>query len=151
MPSLYCLGIDFCCQAQLFPFSCHPIGIIKFMQSMNSLKFILFSSQCKNVISKLQRRIQKEGNQLVPFLSEWWRRNENSIFVSPGATSSNLLDLKRIEQRVDNSEYNDVMDFIADLQLMLKNIVRHCNYLCEVRLLCFQFRLCVSCSATAEF
>ncbi|URE19242.1 QLQ [Musa troglodytarum] len=89
--------------------------------------------KCKNVISKLQRRIQKEGNQLVPFLSELWRRNENSIFVSPGATSSNLLDLKRIEQRVDNSEYNDVMDFIADLQLMLKNIVRHCNYLYEVK------------------
>lgn len=86
--------------------------------------------QCKNVISKLQRRIEKDGNQIVPFLSDWWR-NEKLNFL-PGASSNGVINLQTIEQRVDNLEYNGVMDFIADLQLMLKNIVRHCEYSYEV-------------------
>ncbi|XP_074581940.1 ATP-dependent helicase BRM-like [Curcuma longa] len=87
--------------------------------------------KCKNVISKLQRRIEKDGNQIVPFLSDWWR-NEKLNFL-PGASSNGVINLQTIEQRVDNLEYNGVMDFIADLQLMLKNIVRHCEYSYEVR------------------
>ncbi|WOL13291.1 ATP-dependent helicase BRM-like isoform X1 [Canna indica] len=88
--------------------------------------------KCKNVISKLQRRIQKDGNQLLPLLSDWWRGHANSTSIR-GASSSNVLDLQTIEQRVDSSGYNGVMDFIADLQLMLKNIVRNYNYSYEVK------------------
>ncbi|WOK94898.1 hypothetical protein Cni_G03603 [Canna indica] len=88
--------------------------------------------KCKNVISKLQRRIHKDGNQIVPILSDWWRRNENSSFATH-ATSGGPFDLQRIEQRVDNLEFNSVTDFITDVQLMLKNIVRHCNYSYEVK------------------
>ncbi|XP_072967210.1 ATP-dependent helicase BRM [Typha angustifolia] len=86
--------------------------------------------KCKNVISKLRRRIDKDGHQLVPMLSEWWRRNENSSLV---ASTSSPLDLQKIEQRVDGLEYNGVTNFIADVQLMLKNVVRYCNYSSEVR------------------
>jgi hypothetical protein len=35
---------------------------------------------CKNVVSKLWRRIDKEGHQIIPILSSWWKRNENSSF-----------------------------------------------------------------------
>ncbi|KAJ3685779.1 hypothetical protein LUZ61_014943 [Rhynchospora tenuis] len=80
--------------------------------------------KCKNVISKLWKRIDRDGHQIIPLLSDWWRRNEKATFMKTG---SSLLDLRRIELRVDGSEYSDVMDFIADLQLMLKNVLRYFN------------------------
>ncbi|CAL9104968.1 unnamed protein product [Musa acuminata var. zebrina] len=88
--------------------------------------------KCKNVISKLQRRINKDGNQIVPILYDWWRRNKNSSLAIPLVVHG-TLDLQIIELRVDNLEYSGVTDFIADVQLMLKNIVRHFNYSSEVR------------------
>ncbi|XP_042421381.1 ATP-dependent helicase BRM-like isoform X2 [Zingiber officinale] len=88
--------------------------------------------KCKNVISKLQMRIHKDGNQIVPIFYDWWRRKEKPTFAI-SAASGNVLDLQRIEQRVDNLEYSGVTDFIADVQSMLKSIVQHCNYTYEVK------------------
>ncbi|KAL6848387.1 hypothetical protein ACP4OV_021681 [Aristida adscensionis] len=86
--------------------------------------------KCKNVISKLWRRIDKEGHQIIPNISSWWRRNENSSFKGPASSS---LDLQKIEQRVDGFEYVAVTEFIADMQQMLKSVVQHFSYRHEVR------------------
>ncbi|KAJ3693904.1 hypothetical protein LUZ60_009384 [Juncus effusus] len=80
--------------------------------------------KCKNVISKLWKRIDRDGHQIMPLLSDWWRRNVKSTFMVSGKT---IHDLRRIEQRVDTFEYGNVSDFIKDLQLMLKNVVRYHN------------------------
>ncbi|WVZ78198.1 hypothetical protein U9M48_025947 [Paspalum notatum var. saurae] len=87
--------------------------------------------KCKNVISKLWRRIDKEGHQIIPNISSWWRRNENSSFRGPAAST---LDLQKIEQRVDGFEYGAVTEFIADMQQMLKSVVQHFSYRHEVRI-----------------
>ncbi|XP_062224337.1 ATP-dependent helicase BRM-like [Phragmites australis] len=86
--------------------------------------------KCKNVISKLWRRIDKEGHQIIPNIASWWRRNENSKFKGP---ASSTLDLQKIEQRVDGFEYVVVSEFIADMQQMLKTVVQHFSYRHEVR------------------
>lgn len=105
-------------------------------------KIELFMVQCKNVISKLWKRIDRDGHQIIPLLSDWWRRNEKATFMTSG---SSLLDLRRIELRVDGSEYNDVMDFIADLQLMLKNVVRYFNNSYTL------YQVCISLSLSLSF
>ncbi|AQK67811.1 ATP-dependent helicase BRM-like [Zea mays] len=87
--------------------------------------------KCKNVISKLWRRIDKEGHQMIPNISSWWRRNENSSFRGPAGST---LDLQKIEQRVDGLEYGAVTEFIADMQQMLKSVVQHFSYRHEVRI-----------------
>ncbi|KAI0500418.1 hypothetical protein KFK09_018630 [Dendrobium nobile] len=89
--------------------------------------------KCKNVISKLHRKVDKDGSQVFPVLCDFLRRKENYGFKNLVGKSSVLLDLQRIEQRVDNLEYNGVADFIADVQLMLKNVVQYCNYSHEVK------------------
>ncbi|KAF2942633.1 ATP-dependent helicase BRM [Oryza sativa Japonica Group] len=86
--------------------------------------------KCKNVINKLWRRIDKEGHQIIPNISSWWRRNENSSFKG---LASSTLDLQKIEQRVDGFEYGGVNEFIADMQQMLKSVVQHFSYRHEVR------------------
>ncbi|KAJ1277512.1 hypothetical protein BS78_04G009800 [Paspalum vaginatum] len=86
--------------------------------------------KCKNVISKLWRRIDKEGHQIIPNISSWWRRNENPFRGPAGST----LDLQKIEQRVDGFEYGAVTEFIADMQQMLKSVVQHFSYRHEVRI-----------------
>ncbi|KAJ8498993.1 hypothetical protein OPV22_009545 [Ensete ventricosum] len=106
--------------------SCGPTSVGAKMSDITQRK-------CKNVISKLQRKIHKDGNQIVPTLSDWWRRNGNSSLAIPLAARSSPLDLQIIEQRVDNLDYNGVTDFIADVQLMLKSIVQHCDYTHEVK------------------
>jgi Bromodomain len=110
--------------------------------------FTLIMLQCKNVISKLWKRIDRDGHQLIPLLSDWWRRNEKATFMTSG---SSLLNLRRIEHRVDGSEYNDVMDFIADLQLMLKDVVRYFNnsytlyQVCNSLSVSYAAHSCISC------
>ena len=84
------------------------------------------------MISKLWRRIDKEGHQIIPNISSWWRRNENSSFRGPAGST---LDLQKIEQRVDGFEYSAVTEFIADMQQMLKSVVQHFSYRHEVVLL----------------
>ena len=83
------------------------------------------------MISKLWRRIDKEGHQIIPNISSWWRRNENSSFRG---LASSTLDLQKIEQRVDGFEYGAVTEFIADMQQMLKSVVQHFSYRHEVAL-----------------
>lgn len=46
------------------------------------------------------------------------------------------LNLQKIEQKVENLEYDGVADFIADMQLMLKSVVEICSFSREV---CFSY------------
>lgn len=78
--------------------------------------------QCKNVISKLQRRIDKEGQQIVPLLTDLWKRIEKHSYMS--GSGNDLLDLRRIDQRVERLEYNGVMDLVCDVQFMLKGAMQ---------------------------
>ncbi|XVE73845.1 hypothetical protein DITRI_Ditri11bG0151100 [Diplodiscus trichospermus] len=85
--------------------------------------------KCKNVISKLQRRIDKEGQQIVPLLTDLWKRIENSGHMG----GSNHLDLRKIDQRVDRLEYNGVMELVSDVQLVLKSAMHFFGFSHEVR------------------
>ncbi|XP_044493591.1 ATP-dependent helicase BRM-like isoform X2 [Mangifera indica] len=87
--------------------------------------------RCKNVICKLKRRIDKEGHQIVPLLTDLWRRIENSGYMSGGG--NNLLDLRKIDQQVDRLEYNGVMELVSDVQLMLKGAMAIYGFSHEVR------------------
>ncbi|GLU00741.1 hypothetical protein SLE2022_180870 [Rubroshorea leprosula] len=86
--------------------------------------------KCKNVISKLQRRIDKEGQQIVPLLTDLWKKIENSGYMSG---SGNNLDLRKIDQRVDRLEYTQVMELVSDVQLMLKSAMQFYGFSHEVR------------------
>ncbi|KAJ6872863.1 ATP-dependent helicase BRM isoform X2 [Populus alba x Populus x berolinensis] len=86
--------------------------------------------RCKNVIGKFQRRIDKEGQQIVPLLADLWKRIENSGHVSGAGT--NLLDLRKIEQRVDRLEYSGVMELVFDVQFMLKGAMQFYGFSHEV-------------------
>ncbi|PKA58794.1 ATP-dependent helicase BRM [Apostasia shenzhenica] len=88
--------------------------------------------KCKNVISKLQKKIDKEGSQTVPILFDLWKRNNNPSLVNSMGNSF-FLDLQRIEQRVDMLDYNAISDLIADVQLMLKTSIQYCNNSHEVK------------------
>lgn len=91
----------------------------------------IMQRKCKNVISKLQRRIDKEGHQIVPLLTDWWKRVENSGYISgPG---NNILDLRKIDQRIDRLEYIGVMELVFDVQQMLKNSMQYYGLSHEVR------------------
>ncbi|KAJ9539405.1 hypothetical protein OSB04_032138 [Centaurea solstitialis] len=78
--------------------------------------------RCKNVITKIQRRIDKEGQQIIPLLTDLWKRTESS-----------LLDLRKIELRIDRLEYSAVPELIADVQLMLKGGMQYFGFSHEVR------------------
>ncbi|XAR63042.1 DNA helicase [Bertholletia excelsa] len=87
--------------------------------------------RCKNVIGKLQRRIDKEGPQIVPLLTDLWKRVENSGYMTGSA--NNLLDLRKIDMRVERFEYNGVMEFVSDIQLMLNRAMQFFGFSHEVR------------------
>ncbi|GMP61416.1 hypothetical protein CsSME_00023893 [Camellia sinensis var. sinensis] len=87
--------------------------------------------RCKNVISKLQKRIDKEGHQIVPLLTDLWKRIENSGSLSMAANS--ILDLRKIDQRVERFEYSGVMDLVFDVQFMLKSAMQYFGFSHEVR------------------
>ncbi|KAG6730067.1 hypothetical protein I3842_01G060800 [Carya illinoinensis] len=87
--------------------------------------------RCKSVISKLQRKIGKEGPQIIPLLTDLWKRIENSGYISgPG---NNNLDLRKIDQRIDRLEYNGVMELVFDVQFMLKSAMHFYGFSYEVR------------------
>ncbi|KAG4922446.1 hypothetical protein AAZX31_18G215200 [Glycine max] len=86
---------------------------------------------CKNVISKLQRRIDKEGHQIVPLLTDLWKRMENSGHA--GGSGNNLLDLRKIDQRIDRMDYSGVMELVFDVQFMLRGAMHFYGYSYEVR------------------
>ncbi|PWA97010.1 SNF2-related, N-terminal domain-containing protein [Artemisia annua] len=81
--------------------------------------------RCKNVLTKIQRRIDKEGQQIIPLLTDLWKKTESQ--------EKNLLDLHKIELRVDRLKYNTVPDLIADVQAMLKGGMHYFGFSHEVR------------------
>nr|XP_043621602.1 ATP-dependent helicase BRM [Erigeron canadensis]XP_043621603.1 ATP-dependent helicase BRM [Erigeron canadensis] len=81
--------------------------------------------RCKNVITKIQRRIDKEGQQIIPLLTDLWKKTESH--------GTNLLDLRKIELRVDHLEYNSVPELIVDVQAMLKGGMHYFGFSHEVR------------------
>ncbi|KAH1085742.1 hypothetical protein AAZX31_07G066600 [Glycine max] len=87
----------------------------------------IIQRRCKNVISKLQRRIDKEGHEIVPLLTDLWKRIENS-----GSVNS-LLDLRKIDQRIDKFEYNGATELVFDVQFMLKSAMHFYGFSHEVR------------------
>ncbi|KAJ7951159.1 ATP-dependent helicase BRM-like [Quillaja saponaria] len=91
----------------------------------------IIQRRCKNVISKLQRRIDKEGPQIVPLLTDLWKRIENSGYT--GGSGNSLLDLRKIDQRVDKLEYNGVLELVSDVQFMLKSAMHFYGFSHEVR------------------
>ncbi|XP_047315769.1 ATP-dependent helicase BRM-like [Impatiens glandulifera] len=91
----------------------------------------IIQRRCKNVMSKLQRRIDKEGPQIVPLLTDLWNRIENSGYVS--SVGNSLLDLRKIDQRVEKFEYNNVMELVIDVQFMLKSAMQYFGFSHEVR------------------
>lgn len=91
----------------------------------------IIQRKCKNVINKVQRRIDKEGHQIVPLLTDLWKRTESSGYTNgPGNT---LLDLRKIDHRIDRLQYNGIMEFVNDVQLMLKSAVQYYGFSHEVR------------------
>ncbi|XP_047337449.1 ATP-dependent helicase BRM-like [Impatiens glandulifera] len=91
----------------------------------------IIQRRCKNVISKLQRRIDKEGPQIVPLLTDLWNRIENSGHVS--SIDNSFLDLRKIDQRIERFEYNNVMELVADVQFMLKSGMQYFGFSHEVK------------------
>lgn len=63
----------------------------------------------------------------------FWKRAQHSSYMTGVGRNTNL-DLVRIDQRVDKLEYNGVMDFVADIQSMLKSAAQHFGFSFEVRL-----------------
>ena len=53
--------------------------------------------------------------------------------MSGGGNS--LLDLRKIDQRVDRLEYNGVMELVFDVQFMLKSAMQYFGFSHEVWLL----------------
>ena len=45
---------------------------------------------------------------------------------------NNLLDLRKIDQRVDRLEYNGVMELVSDVQYMLKGAMHYYSFQHEV-------------------
>ncbi|CAN8286181.1 unnamed protein product [Cochlearia groenlandica] len=86
--------------------------------------------RCKNVISKLQRRIDKEGQQIVPMLTNLWKRIQNG-YAAGGV--NNLLELREIDQRVERLEYVGVMELASDVQFMLRGAMQFYGFSHEVR------------------
>ncbi|KAK9757914.1 hypothetical protein RND81_01G194500 [Saponaria officinalis] len=89
----------------------------------------IIQKKCKSVLSKLQRRIEKEGSQIVPLLTELWRKIETSGY-GPG---NKLLDLHKIGLRIEKLHYGGVMEFVNDVQIMLKGAVQQYGFSHEVR------------------
>ncbi|XP_031502776.1 ATP-dependent helicase BRM [Nymphaea colorata] len=95
-----------------------PPFIGKQMSDINQRK-------CKNVFAKLQRTIDKEGHLFAPILTDILKRSESSVSVRG---SVYMPDMRKIEQRLDKSEYGTIMEFVADVQFMLNNAIQCCGY-----------------------
>ncbi|MBA0652680.1 hypothetical protein Goklo_019919, partial [Gossypium klotzschianum] len=101
------------------------------LRSLKIFKVAYVETLCKNVISKLRRRIDKEGQQIIPLLTDLWKRIENSGYM--GGSGSNHLDLWKIDQRVDRLEYSGVTELVFDVQLVLKSAMQFYGFSHEVR------------------
>ncbi|KAL0896318.1 hypothetical protein Bca101_080279 [Brassica carinata] len=90
----------------------------------------IIQKRCKTVISKLQRRIDKEGQQIVPMLTNLWKRIQNG-YAAGGV--NNLLELREIDQRVERLEYAGAMELASDVQHMLRGAMKFYGFSHEVR------------------
>lgn len=79
-------------------------------------------------MNKFQRRIDKEGHQIVPLLTELWKRSESTDYMS----GNPQLHIRKIDQRLENFGYNGVMEFVSDVQLMLKGAIQYYGFSHEV-------------------
>ncbi|KAF7826072.1 ATP-dependent helicase BRM-like [Senna tora] len=89
----------------------------------------IIQRKCKNVFSKFQRRIDKEGRQIVPLLTDLWKKNHGYA----GGSGNTLLDLRKIDQRIDRFEYSGVLELVCDVQFMLKSAMDFYGFSHEVR------------------
>lgn len=103
----------------------------------------VFCLQCKNVISRLRKRTDREGPQIIPLLTDLWKRIESSGCM--GGTEDNLFDLPEIDIRLDNQEYAGLMEFVSDVQLMLRSAVQYYGFSLEVQLHIFFYTLWHAC------
>lgn len=83
------------------------------------------------MINKFQRRIDREGHQIVPLLTELWKKSETTGYMG----GSSQLDIRKIYQRLENFDYNGVMELCSDVQLMLKSAIQYYGFSHEVCLL----------------
>lgn len=67
-----------------------------------------------------------------------WKRIENSGYMT--GSGNNLLDLRRIDQRIERLEYSGVMELVFDVQSMLKGAMHFYGFSHEVQFL--NFKLC---------
>lgn len=87
--------------------------------------------KCKTVIIKLQKKIEKGGHQIIPLLHGLWKRIDSSGCM--GGSEDSPFGLQTIDLRVDESEYSGVLEFVSDVQLMLKRAVQYFGFSHEVR------------------
>ncbi|KAL3517180.1 hypothetical protein ACH5RR_024082 [Cinchona calisaya] len=87
--------------------------------------------KCKNVISRLRKRIDREGPQIIPLLTDLWKRIQSSGCL--GGAEDNLFDLPEIDMRLNNHEYGGVMEFVSDVQRMLRSSMQFYGLSHEVR------------------
>ncbi|PHU09575.1 ATP-dependent helicase BRM [Capsicum chinense] len=87
--------------------------------------------KCKTVIIKLQKKIEKGGQQIIPLLHGLWKRIDSTGCM--GGSEDSLFGLQTVDLRVDESEYSGVLEFVSDVQLMLKRAVQYFGFSHEVR------------------
>lgn len=84
--------------------------------------------QCKQVLGKLQGAVNKEGRAVTALFIELPKRSECPDYYK---VITRPIDARTIEHRLDHFEYPGVLDFAADVQLMLDNVARY-NFTPEV-------------------
>ncbi|KAJ8573177.1 hypothetical protein K7X08_009688 [Anisodus acutangulus] len=87
--------------------------------------------KCKTVIIKLQKKIEKGGHQIIPLLHGLWKRIDSSGCM--GGSEDSPFGLQTIDLHVDEFEYSGVLEFVTDVQLMLKRAVQYFGFSHEVR------------------
>ncbi|KAL1809410.1 hypothetical protein ACET3Z_026400 [Daucus carota] len=85
--------------------------------------------RCKNVMKKFQRTLDKEGHQIVPLLTELWKKSEDTGYMSGNCQ----IHIQKIDYQLENFGYNGVMEFVSDVQLLLKGAVQYYKFSHEVR------------------
>lgn len=78
--------------------------------------------QCKAVLGKLQGAVNREGRTIAALFMELPKRIELPDYYK---LITKPIDARIIEHRLDHFEYPGVLDFAADVQLMLDNAVRY--------------------------
>ena len=97
--------------------------------------------QCKNVMKKFQRTLDKEGHQIVPLLTELWKKSEDTGYMSGNCQ----IHIQKIDYRLENFGYNGVMEFVSDVQLLLKGAVQYYKFSHEVFFINFTYVLASCC------